>query len=1073
MYMKSFVLGIIASLMFFAVVGCQDDELIKKEIIGEGEANISATLDFKPMSSALTQTRSAGNALKEIESLHVLLYNYNTKQLIQRWDSGDLSGYVESDQNRTDADAEDGPKAEEQTKRATFRFPDKIAFGKYYMYAVANIPDLLTNYADAIQTVDGLKSISLTWNETDISKNGQMMGFFTKSSNPAFSAEDESLIVNETSVSLHAWLRRAASKVTVAYDATKLKDNIRIYLKSVQIKDIPVNCLLGATNTVTDEEYPSDKLIEEGEKIDYTGGNPDYANWPYLRRGDFYGLGTTTLSMSIEDQKKMHHAENVPALYFYENMQGMGENGTASDKRQDVSGNSSDISYPDGNTRPDGTPEHEPSVTGFKDAKPFGTYIEVEAYYYNTNAGSVTYGKIIYRFMLGKDTHLDYNAERNHHYKLTLCFKGNANDVDWHIDYGEEPDIYSPRPYYISYLYNHSMSYPLRIKTGGKTVKEVKAEITDNRWGPRNPGSFQYWRSMDLPGQNKWNGFLSLHKTVDTRLTNPAGPKAAYMINSNEAYYNQTPKRGERIYTIPELQADESQTLKGDGTGVEDDDTYTVTREIDDNEDIIHLEVPMYTRAKQLIKGTAHTGNNPYVAYQRSATVKFTVTFTDGTTLTQEVEIIQARRIVNPKGVYRSHDNTRSFHAVLKILKGEDQTQFVPLKSDGPWKAYVIGGDMGLVSLRAGNPDDSEEREGTIYGRTDSEMDFYIDFNRALSVAANESKYAIIRVDYNNYTCKHLIFLRRGYAPDELLPGGAKWHTKNMVTASSETDSPTEEGSLFKFGNWNQPIAASNNKNPESHEGGYWINVSPADFVGPGDTPLTLASGGTATWSDITSQYSDGTGFGETTKVATVKDYADLYKSDVIEQGYGVLYGDDAGETLTDLNEVYGVNPVQGHGIRGCFVYNRNMEEGYTHTARNVFFPVGASGYGHRKAKEDGMLRYSSGRSSYFLVNDDGITKQTITSGLYSPDGIDAAPLFYDLYKRPGAIYWAKQKATDGYFNTQGVSGDGNNIVGWDFNFFTFDFYPIGASNVWKTATPWGGAERENGSDACFIRCVD
>ncbi|WP_297675350.1 hypothetical protein [uncultured Bacteroides sp.] len=1075
--MKHFVQHIIVFLMILATIGCQD-EFIKEEIIGKGMANVSATLDFKPMSSALTQTRSAGNALKEIDSLHVLLYD-SKKELIENWT---ITEYTESDEDRTNADAENNKSAEAQTKRATFKLPKEIGFGKYYMYAVANIPGLLTNdkYANAIKTVDGLKSIPLIWNTEDISANGQMIGYFTNSfASTQSSEEDELLVIKEKSVKLHAWLRRAASKVTVAFNATKLRENVRIYLKSVQIKDIPISCFLGKRNAVTDDSYPSEKLIQEGEKIDYTGGNPEYLNWPYLRRGDFYGLGAATQTMSIEEQKKKHHAEDVQALYFYENMQGKGIEGTASDKRQDVSGKNENISYPDGNTKPDGTSEHEPSKTGFKDAKPYGTYIEVEAYYYNGNAGDLTYGKIIYRFMLGKDVHLDYNAERNHHYKLTLQFNGNANDVDWHIEYEEEePEIYSPAPYYISYLYNHGMTYPLRIKTGGKTVKEVKAEITDNRWAPRNPGNFSYWKSMDIPKENLWNGFLSLHKTTETRIQNPNN--APYKINSNQAFYEKSPKRGERVYTIPEgLQENDPQTLTGNGTDVKKDDIYTVTKEIEDEKDILHLEVPMYTRAKQLIKGTAYTGNNPYVAYQRSATVKFTVTFTDEYKIEKEVEIIQAHRIVNPKGVYRSYNNTKSFHAVLKILEGEDQTQFAPLKSDGPWKAYVVGGTAGLVSLRPGKKEDSEEKDGTVYGRTDSEMDFHIDFNPDISVGANESKYAIIRVEYNNYTCQHLIFIRRGYAPDELLPGGAKWHTKNMLTASSETDSPIEEGSLFKYGNWSQPIAASNNKNPENHEKGYWINVKPSDFKGPGSTPLALESGGSSPWQDITSQGSSGTGFDSSTfRVAKVKDYADLYKSEFIEQGYGVLYGDEAEETLTDLNEVYGVNPVKGHGMRGCFVYNRNLEEGYQYTARNVFFPLGASGYGHRKSKEDGMLRYSCNRSSYFLVEDDGITPIPPDSkSMYYPDGINAAPLFYDLYKRPGAIYWVRTRETDNYFNHQGAQGDGNNIVGWDFNYFTFDYYPIVVSNVWgKTIWDNGAAAAvgtENTSDACFIRCVD
>ena len=189
-YMKHFVRHIILFLMIATVTSCYD-EFMKQEIIGEGKASISATLDFKPMSSALSRTRAAGDALKDISSLHVLLYDKD-KNLIEKWK---IDGYTVSDENRNDSDAENGNSAETSTKRATFKLPEEIGFGKYYMYAVANIPDLLTNsaYSEAIKTVDGLKGIPLTWDSENVAKNGQMIGFFTKSSAPALSADDESL----------------------------------------------------------------------------------------------------------------------------------------------------------------------------------------------------------------------------------------------------------------------------------------------------------------------------------------------------------------------------------------------------------------------------------------------------------------------------------------------------------------------------------------------------------------------------------------------------------------------------------------------------------------------------------------------------------------------------------------------------------------------------------------------------------------------------------------------------------------------------------------------------------------
>lgn len=149
--------------------------------------------------------------------------------------------------------------------------------------------------------------------------------------------------------------------------------------------------------------------------------------------------------------------------------------------------------------------------------------------------------------------------------------------------------------------------------------------------------------------------------------------------------------------------------------------------------------------------------------------------------------------------------------------------------------------------------------------------------------------------------------------------------------------------------------------------------------------------------------------------------------------GYGVLYGDDAEETLSDINEIYGYRYGSSgtYGMRGCFIYNKT-------NGRNLFFPIGASGYGHRKqgygdmrnwqgvvtgqgyihgeTKNTVVLRYSAGRSDKF----------NMTAG-------DEKPLFYDLYMRPGAIYWLQR------VYPPGRDGE-SDIMAWDINYFSFDF---------------------------------
>ncbi len=95
------------------------------------------------------------------------------------------------------------------------------------------------------------------------------------------------------------------------------------------------------------------------------------------------------------------------------------------------------------------TNENGNMKTDFKDRVPYGTYIEVEGYYVSQNSQKLSKGPIKYRFMLGQNTTYNYNSQRNCHYKLTLKFRGWANQPDWHIVYDElEPSIIVPDPYY-------------------------------------------------------------------------------------------------------------------------------------------------------------------------------------------------------------------------------------------------------------------------------------------------------------------------------------------------------------------------------------------------------------------------------------------------------------------------------------------------------------------------------------------------------------------------------------------------------------------------------------------------
>ena len=269
----------------------------------------------------------------------------------------------------------------------------------------------------------------------------------------------------------------------------------------VTIKDIPQTCYLGKYNpydpfdtenkTLT-RRWPSpqfragDKLLPRGceahRRYTLTAHNkdwPGYVSKSHPINGYNYKEVMEDPNLTTDEARiKAMHGENVNALYFYENMQGKGEDGTPPTS---VSRSTMSTKTPAWCR----TPQESTLRHCLKDAKKYGSYIEVKAYY-NSNNSTEKQGEITYRFMLGKDTHLDYNAERNYHYKLTPMFKGWANDVDWHIDYKKTPLLCVTRAHlYISYLYNHSAMIPIEFDAPEDvTIKRITADIVQNNWYP-------------------------------------------------------------------------------------------------------------------------------------------------------------------------------------------------------------------------------------------------------------------------------------------------------------------------------------------------------------------------------------------------------------------------------------------------------------------------------------------------------------------------------------------------------------------------------------------------------------
>lgn len=445
----------------FLPTSCIWSEIVEDPVLGEGQTTVSMDIQFRPWTAALdgAETKSAGNSIKHINDLWVVIYKNDGTFFEKVKVSSDNTGRVSNYQN-SELDVTESGFAESKYCHSTFDM--ELPLGKYRIYAIANYD--LSSFTG---TEEELKSIKLTWNVSNIAANNAMFGYFTDGEDGGSAPV---ITIDRSGKSLHAFVKRAASKVTVSFDGSNLYENIYIYLHTVQIKDIPTTCLLGKNNTPS----ASNQLIANGEtQFLRPSGSTNQTGGIRVTKGDPTG----------GRDKDAVHSETADALFFYENMQGTDPN------------------------------KHQYNNFESKDNKPYGTYIEVKGYYVNKNAETASQGPIIYRFMLGKNVTDDFNAERSNHYKLVLKFKNNANDPDWHIEYEpENPEISVPTPLYISYGYNETIDIPVVVN--GATVNSnttVRAEIIENPWGyPEH----KYYMNSNHDGPE--DGFLSFENKKGT-----------------------------------------------------------------------------------------------------------------------------------------------------------------------------------------------------------------------------------------------------------------------------------------------------------------------------------------------------------------------------------------------------------------------------------------------------------------------------------------------------------------------------------------------------------------------------
>lgn len=701
----------------------------------EGISTIDVDLAFKDFTPALGESRSSGRAMKAIDELWFVIYDGNRNFVEKRLITPDSIKIVENE--RPDG----AVSSETKTGHASVKLT--IPNGHYYIYAVAN-----QDLEDAdVSTIQKLKALPLKWkseysnDSTWQSPNAQMLGGFkplAKKDNK--DSEAEKVTISSSSTKIHAWLTRAASKLTIAFDTRNLSDDVRIYLKSVQIKDIPEYCPLGMENSPGQdnmESYEHNNLTKDQRnslidgEIMYFGTAKEtddpktqHSGWRIIASGDsIYGLYSeskkvSTRGMDAEKRLNLEHSEKAPALYFYENCQPPGERGKESDKRQDVDGNNKEVSFPDG---------IDPKDKAWKDARPFGSYVEVKGYYENEGKARPGKGEITYRFMLGKDTEIDYDAERNHHYRLTMKFNGYANDVDFHIDYREEakPGLHVQDTTYVSYLYNQECHTTVRATPReGYDLLSLESYIVDNEWRPQGvpegedamynkdawdwqigfsdsyvstaggytrPDLTVTW--TDFKGnKNSFGaenniefGYLSLRKTrTNLYELNGSDAKKTFVASMRKLFFDSNPSGSETYNKDHSKGYRNYGAMPGnDGTKPGGDDTdgkYSVTRKTNKLNGSVDytMEVPLYTRARSIDSWAVYSGANPFYRHSRYARVVFVATYKKnddskpGPKEYQEIgqtHVLQAYRIDNPRGIYRRRTNKDPFNVVLLYNK--------------------------------------------------------------------------------------------------------------------------------------------------------------------------------------------------------------------------------------------------------------------------------------------------------------------------------------------------------------------------------------------------------------------
>lgn len=459
---KKIYVWLVAIVMSVAMGACRDDMFFGIDDIPEGESVVKMEVAFKDFTPALT--RSAGDAIKTIDRFWVVAYNPDGSLHLSK-EITDFTENTTQENERPDGK----PSSDEKTGHASFSLT--MPNGRYRIYAVANMDLSGKDVSSEVK----LRALKAEWDESDAVKNAEMFGWFVngdKTTDRLNGFKAPLVTVGKTgTTTLHAWVCRLASKITVAYDGSRLKEGVSIYIKKLRIRNIPKSCILGEYNTVAEKG----DLIDRGEEIVYSESTDFGPGYEALVTKDNPSYPRVQKEGKWVADPDRHSDNNPNTIFFYENRQGAGPE--MPDKKQhDTNGDGIlDELYP------------------FEDL-PCATYIEVEAYYVCTDPARPGISNITYRFMLGQDCDRDYNADRNCHYKLTLGFNGYADDPDWRIDYVTRLWVTEPKrvDYRGEYFVPDNVSSNQgNVFSNNNTFTVTSFMYINNSWTDRTPIDFK------------------------------------------------------------------------------------------------------------------------------------------------------------------------------------------------------------------------------------------------------------------------------------------------------------------------------------------------------------------------------------------------------------------------------------------------------------------------------------------------------------------------------------------------------------------------------------------------------